>query len=70
MGETAVMVGARVRRMRLKSGLTQQQLGDPYFSRGFISSVELGKVTPTLKSLVHFAKKLGVRTRELIPDQL
>jgi hypothetical protein len=34
-----------------------------------VSAVELAKVAPSLKMLAHFAQKLSVRLRDLIPDE-
>ncbi len=48
--------------------MSQAEPGAPYFTRAMVSAVELGKVAPALKSLAHFAKKLGVPLKDLIPD--
>ena len=48
--------------------MSQAELGRPYFTRAMVSAVELGKVSPAVKTLAHFASKLGVSIRELIPD--
>ena len=61
-------VGALIRAARIKKGLSQAQLGAPYFTRAMVSAVELGKVSPAIKSLAHFASKLEVRLKDLVPD--
>jgi transcriptional regulator with XRE-family HTH domain len=33
-----------------------------------VSAVELGKISPALKTLAHFASKLEVPLKDLIPD--
>lgn len=58
-------LGERVRAARVRVGLSQAALGSPYFTRAFVSAVELGKVQPSLKSLEHMATKLGVAVGEL-----
>ncbi len=52
-------LGERVRSARAASGLTQTQLGDPHFTRAYVSAVELGKIRPAMKSLEFIAGKLG-----------
>jgi ribosome-binding protein aMBF1 (putative translation factor) len=59
-------IGARIRRLRTKAGLSQAQLGAPY-SRAMVSAVERGRVAPSLVALAHFAKKLKVSMRALLP---
>ena len=49
-------------------GISHAELGRPYFTRAMVSAVEVGKVSPAVKTLAHFAGKLGVSIRELIPS--
>jgi len=67
-GDLYVRVGLRVREMRIKNGLSQAALGAPFFTRAMVSAVELGKISPALKTLAHFASKLNVSLKDLIPD--
>jgi ribosome-binding protein aMBF1 (putative translation factor) len=67
LDDLAVRVGQRLRALRQERGLSQSQLGAPYLTRAMISAIELGKVSPALKSLAHFARKLSLPLRELIP---
>lgn len=69
-GDIAARIGAGVRAAREAKGLSQAQLGAPYFTRAHVSAVELGKISPAIKSLVHFARKLDVPVRDLIPEDL
>src|SRR5258708_39800753 len=69
-GDLYVKVGARLRELRDHRRLSQAQLGAPNFTRAHVSAVELGKVAPSLKTPAFFAQKLGVRLRDLIPDDL
>jgi len=67
-GDLHVRVGALVRKARIRKGVSQAELGAPYFTRAMVSAVELGKISPALKTLAHFAKQLEVPLRDLIPD--
>jgi ribosome-binding protein aMBF1 (putative translation factor) len=60
-------LGERIRTLRIERGLSQAQLGLPYFTRAHVSAIELGKILPALTTLVHFARKLGVHARDLLP---
>jgi transcriptional regulator with XRE-family HTH domain len=61
------IVGEQIRALRLQRGLSQAQLGAPYFTRAHVSAVELGKILPALTTLAHFARRLDVPIRELLP---
>jgi transcriptional regulator with XRE-family HTH domain len=50
--------------------MSQAQLGAPYFTRAHVSAIELGKILPAITTLAHFARKLAVPLRELIPPGL
>ena len=67
-GDLYVRVGQRVREARIKKGVSQAELGAPFFTRAMVSAVELGKISPALKTLAHFATKLEVPLKNLIPD--
>jgi transcriptional regulator with XRE-family HTH domain len=62
-------VGVRLRELRITRKLSQAQLGAPYFTRAMVSAIELGKISPALKSLAHFARRLDVPLRDLIPPE-
>src|SRR5438876_10843432 len=68
--DIAAVVGARIRSVRSGKGISQAELGAPYFTRAHVSAIELGKVLPGLATLSHFARKLGVRVREFLPPDL
>ena len=70
IGEIAQRIGANVTAAREAKGLSQAQLGAPYFTRAHVSAVELGKISPAIKSLVHFARQLDMPVRDLIPEDL
>src|ERR1700716_500195 len=52
-------LGQRLREARTAAGLSQGQLGAPYYTRAHVSAIELGKIRPAMKSLEHMATKLG-----------
>jgi ribosome-binding protein aMBF1 (putative translation factor) len=60
-------LGERIRTLRIERGLSQAQLGSPYFTRAHVSAIELGKILPALTTLVHLSRKLGVHARDLLP---
>ncbi len=53
-------VGARLRRLRLEQGLSQRDLSSPGITYAYISRIEAGARTPSVKALRMLAKKLGV----------
>lgn len=70
-GDIAVRIGARLRMLRQRKGLTQRELGAPYFTRSHVSAIEQGKTAPAIKTLVHFARRLGLkRMSQLLPPDL
>jgi tetratricopeptide (TPR) repeat protein len=61
-------LGQRLREARVAAGLSQGQLGAPYYTRAHISAIELGKIRPAMKSLEHMAVKLGKPVSYFIED--
>jgi transcriptional regulator with XRE-family HTH domain len=57
---TAASVGARVRQARLEAGLSQRDLSATGISFAFISRIENGNRTPSVKALRKLAPRLGV----------
>jgi tetratricopeptide (TPR) repeat protein len=51
-------LGERLRDARTAAGMSQAQLGAPYFTRAHVSAIELGKIRPAMRSLEHMARKL------------
>ncbi len=67
-GDLHIRVGQLVRAARQAKGMSQAELGAPYFTRAMISAVELAKTSASLKALAHIASKLEVPLKDLIPD--
>jgi transcriptional regulator with XRE-family HTH domain len=65
----AKTVGEKVRRLREKAGLTQEQLAeiaDLHYS--YVGHIERGTKNPSLKSLTKIADALGVPVAQLMGD--
>ena len=54
----AVLLGQEIRRRRRVLRLSQAEVGRP-MSRAFLSSVERGRITPSLPSLLIIARRLN-----------
>jgi transcriptional regulator with XRE-family HTH domain len=53
--------GARVRYLRLKAGLSQEELADQVgLDRTYVGGIERGERNPALKNIVKLAEALGV----------
>ena len=72
MGETNVLrnkdylLGKRIQHLRIKRGMTQERLAEAAkVSATFLSMVENGKDTPSLKLLFRIAAALDVKVAEL-----
>src|SRR5207249_8689437 len=68
--KTRARFGAHLRQLRTARGLTQAQLADGAFTAAFVSMVESGRSAPSLKSLIHFASRLEIAVREVVPPDL
>jgi transcriptional regulator with XRE-family HTH domain len=58
-------IGERLRRLRLERGLSQRELASPGVSYAYISRIEAGARTPSVKALRMLAKTLGVSVEYL-----
>jgi len=64
-GSTTEGVGARLKRLRLQRGLSQRDLSSPGVSYAYISRIEAGARTPSVKALRKLSQKLGVSVEYL-----
>jgi transcriptional regulator with XRE-family HTH domain len=64
------LVGQNVKRIRLKNGLTQEQLAERSgFTQQYISGLERGRRNPTVVTVFELAQALGAGYLELLmPD--
>ena len=61
------LVGRNVRRVREKTGLTQEKLAEASgFSQQYISGLEQGRRNPTIVTLYELSQALGVTHIELM----
>ena len=61
------IVGGNVRRIREKTGLTQEKLSEiSGFSQQYISGLEQGRRNPTIVTLYELSQALGVSHIELM----
>lgn len=64
------MVGRNVRRLRMEAGLSQAELAERMgVDRAYVSGLELGQRNPTVVTLWHIGKALGVRLRSFFEDE-
>jgi tetratricopeptide (TPR) repeat protein len=62
---TVETIGARLKRLRLQKGLSQRDLSSPGVSYAYISRIEAGARTPSVKALRKLSQKLGVSVEYL-----
>lgn len=64
---SAVRIGKRVRELRLRAGLSQDDLCDRMgiSSKGWICNIEAGRKTPRLETLARVCNALGASVMEL-----
>ena len=59
--ESEVIVGERIRRLRLEAGLSQEELGrSSKMSTSYISRLETGEVNPTVDALTRIVRVFGL----------
>jgi len=64
-----VRFGARIRFLRLKINLSQEDLaGSSGLDRTYIGGIERGERNPSLKNIIRLATSLGVSPRELFSE--
>jgi transcriptional regulator with XRE-family HTH domain len=65
--DVAIAFGKVIRELRVKAGLTQEQLGfEAELRRTFISILELGQQQPTLTTIMKLATALNTTATEII----
>jgi transcriptional regulator with XRE-family HTH domain len=64
-GSSVESVGARLKRLRLQRGFSQRDLSSPGVSYAYISRIEAGARTPSVKALRKLAQKLEVSVEYL-----
>ena len=59
-------IGKKLRSLRKEKGMTLEEVAGEKFTKGYLSQIELGKVTPSFKVLTHLAAQLKVDLAHLI----
>jgi transcriptional regulator with XRE-family HTH domain len=59
-GQRNEPIGQRLKRLRLERGLSQRDLSEPGVSYAYISRIEAGARSPSVKALRKLSRKLGV----------
>ena len=58
-------IGSKIRALRIKNGLTQEELANrSELSKGFISQVESEQTSPSIATLVDILECLGTNLRD------
>ena len=65
MGEPAETIGQRLKRLRVERGLSQKEIAGPGVGHAYISRIEQGQRTPSVRALRMLAAKLGVTLEHL-----
>lgn len=60
--------GSRLRTIRKSKGLTQQELAKGICTKSFVSQIERGQVSPSLRILEQLRERLGVPWSTLLDD--
>jgi tetratricopeptide (TPR) repeat protein len=66
---SAKTLGQRIRQIRIRRGLTQQDLAGEDYSKSYISAIEQGKTRPSLKALQRIAARLEVPAGTLLDPE-
>nr|WP_153017947.1 helix-turn-helix transcriptional regulator [Leptospira santarosai] len=60
-------LGKRIQKLRISSGLTQEQMDEGEFSVHYrtIQEIESGRANPTVNTLFRISKRLKIKPQEL-----
>jgi transcriptional regulator with XRE-family HTH domain len=68
--DVRLMVGRNVKRLRIAAGLTQAALAERLgVDRAYVSGLELGQRNPTIVTLWHITKALGVKLQAFFDEE-
>ena len=66
---SGVAIGSKIRDLRIKNGLTQEELANrSELSKGFISQLESEQTSPSIATLVDILECLGTNLRDFFND--
>ncbi|HEY0069230.1 MAG TPA: helix-turn-helix domain-containing protein [Chloroflexia bacterium] len=63
---TPAILGRRIRQLRIRRNLTQQDLAADDYSKSYISAIEQGKTRPSLEALQRIASRLQIPASTLL----
>ncbi len=64
-------IGEKIKRLRVKNGLTQEELADrSELTKGFISQVERNLTSPSISTLVDILEGLGTNLKEFFNESI
>ena len=64
-------IGSKIRALRIKNGLTQEELANrSELSKGFISQVESEQTSPSIATLVDILECLGTNLRDFFNESV
>lgn len=67
----AMKIGEKIKRLRIKHNLTQEELADRCeLTKGFISQVERERTSPSIATLVDILESLGTNLRDFFNDDI
>lgn len=67
----ASAIGSKIRELRIKNGLTQEELANrSELSKGFISQVESEQTSPSIATLVDILECLGTNLRDFFSESV
>ncbi len=67
---SGLMIGAKIRDLRIKNGLTQEELANrSELSKGFISQVESEQTSPSISTLVDILECLGTNLSDFFNEE-
>ncbi|HAX72234.1 MAG TPA: Cro/Cl family transcriptional regulator, partial [Firmicutes bacterium] len=65
-----MIIGDKIRRLRMEHGLTQEELADrTELTKGYISQVERDLASPSIATLVDILEALGTSLGEFFTDE-
>ena len=66
-----MQIGKKIKRLRLKKGLTQEELGERTdLSKGFISQLERDINSPSIETLFSILNVLGSKPKDFFDDEI
>jgi transcriptional regulator with XRE-family HTH domain len=69
-GESSMLIGKKIQQLRLKYGLTQEDLADrAELSKGFISQLERDLTSPSIATLMDILQCLGISIQEFFTEE-